>query len=63
MFIFQSKRLFCQGTVSQFWGVLVSYGEKIGYIALVSHYLPGWACFFPDLSRVIDAIMLFRPNP
>ena len=34
VFIFQSKCLFSQGGVLQFWGILVSYGEKIGYIGI-----------------------------
>ena len=38
MFIFQAKQLFSQGSVLQFWGILVSYGEKSGI--LVSYYPP-----------------------
>ena len=34
VFIFQSKGFFSQGGVLQFWGILVSYGEKIGYIGI-----------------------------
>ena len=47
MFIFQSKRLFAQGSILQFWRILVSYGEKIGYIGVPLPLLAG-----PDRSRI-----------
>ena len=34
MFIFQSVQLFSQGSVLQFWGILVFHGEKIRYIGV-----------------------------
>ena len=48
MFTFRSKRFFSQGSVLQFWGVLVSHGEKIGYISVL---LPRWLSLFSQLFK------------
>ena len=37
MFIYWSKQRFSQGSVLTFLGILVSYGEKIGYIGILLH--------------------------
>ena len=51
MFTVRSKRLFSQGSVLQFWGILVSYGGKIGYIGIP---LPPW------LSLISAEFLLWR---
>ena len=51
MFTVRSKRLFSQGSVLQFWGILVSYGGKIGYIGIP---LPPW------LSLISTEFLLWR---
>ena len=54
MFIFQSKWLFSQGSVLQFWGILVSYGEKIGYIGIPVAPWLSLTCDFSDCFTCVS---------